>query len=838
MSGENRLMSLAEAVADGVEVDWVDAESSAADANEREAIRKLQLVAEIVRLHQVQADEPAGEDPQPVNRDEVSTHDPGATTDPQFWGPLKILERVGSGRFGTVYRALDPRLDREVALKLLHACGSAEAERASAVVTEGRLLAQIRHPNVVTVFGADSIDGRVGLWMELVSGRTLLQIQREQGVFSAQEAALVGLTLCSALAAVHKKGFLHRDIKAQNVMRETGGRIVLMDFGAGEQLQAGRPLASRLKGTPVYLAPELLDEREASAASDIYALGVLLFYLVTGGYPFEARDLQALRDAHRARRGKRLHDVRPELPDGFVRTVECALDPDRKRRFASAGAMQFSLAEMLGLRFAAESIGEAPRSSAAPRDADLTPSIAVLPFTDMSHEKDQAYLCEGIAEELINALSMLPGVHVAARSSAFQFGGAAQDIRAVGERLNVQNVLEGSVRKSGNRLRITAQLIEVRDGYHLWSERYDRDLDDVFAVQDEIARAIVAKLRVRLRGDSYRPLVRRHTDDLEAYNLYLQGRYYWSRRYAGGLERAIEYFTKTIAHDESYALAHAGLAESFCLLGVYDLVPPHAAISKAKAEAERALQLDDTLSEAHEAMALVRWYFDWDFAAALAEYKRALDLNPSSAVARALFGILLADLGRFDEARVEVQKAVGLEPVSALIGFYAASATAISGPLEDALPECRRTLDLDPTFLPGLWTYATILSHLGRHDEAIEVVDRAVTLSRRQSFFLGAAGRVYAAAGRDREADAVVQELHARESQTYVSPLCFAEIAAVRCQIDEAFRWLERACRERTPFLVAVGVAPFYDTLRGDPRFPAILGKVGLDGVLPPKRRR
>ena len=315
-----------------------------------------------------------------------------------------------------------------------------------------------------------------------------------------------------------------------------------------------------------------------------------------------------------------------------------------------------------------------------------------------------------IAEELINALSTLDGVRVAARSSAFQFSGPAQDVRRIGEQLQVQHVLEGSVRKSGNRLRVTAQLIEARTGYHLWSERYDRNLDDVFTVQDDIARAIVARLKVKLAGpESFRPLVKRPTDDLEAYNLYLQGRYYWSRRYEGGLERAIDYFTQTIAHDESYALAHAGLAESFCLLGVYDILAPAAAIAKAKASARRALELDDTLPEAHQAMALVRWYFDWDYPAALAEYERALALNPSSAVARALFGILLADLGRFEEARHQVKQAVVLEPVSALVGFYAASALAISGPLEDAVPECRRTLELDP--LSSRLVMRHVLSH-------------------------------------------------------------------------------------------------------------------------------
>jgi serine/threonine-protein kinase len=840
-SVDSRIAKLAEAVADGDGVDWKGVEIDAADTNERAAIRSLQLLDEIGKVHRLRGNQEARSESLSQRAPDVSTTAPAPSPSPdhEFWGPLRIRKQIGTGGFGTVYQAIDPRLDREVALKLLRSDGSLPSDRSSTVIDEGRLLARIRHPNVVTVFGADAFNGRVGIWMELVKGRTLGDIVRDQGAFSAYEASIIGLTLCSAVAAVHRSGLLHRDIKAQNVMREDGGRIVLMDFSAGEQQPVAGALRSPVKGTPLYLAPEVLEGGQASVASDLYALGVLLFFLVTGDYPVKAGDFQALREAHRSQRRTRLRDLRQELPDGFVSTVECALHPDRKRRFSSAGAMQFALTEVLGVRFAAESIGGAVQSSERPGPAaEGAPSIAVLPFIDMSPAKDQAYLCEGLAEELINALSALPDVHVAARSSAFQFSGPAQDIRRVGEQLNVQTVLEGSVRKAGNRLRITTQLIEVRGGYHLWSERYDRELDDVFAVQDEIARAIVSKLKVRLHAESYGPLVKRHTEDLEAYNLYLQGRYYWSRRYAGGIERAIQFFTQTITRDNSHALAHAGLAECFSLLGIYDLLPPAAAIPKARAAAARALELDDSASETHEAMALVRWYCDWDYAAALSEYRRALQLNPNSAVALALMGILLADLGRFDEARSAVARATSLEPVSALIAFYSAATLALSGPLEDALPECQRTLDLDPNFLPGLWSYGTILAHLGRIDEAIDAVERTLTLSHRQSFFLGGAGHVYALLGRGRDVERILDELRQLAGRGYVSPLSFAQIAAASNDLDEAFRWLDRAATERTPFLVAVGVAPFYDAVRSDPRFPGLLAKVGLDTVLPPLRRR
>ena len=365
---------------------------------------------------------------------------------------MQIVGEIGRGRFGAVYRAIDPRLDREVALKLLHVLEPAQHHQATAVIKEGRVLAQIRHTNVVTVFGADYFDERVGLWMEFIKGQTLKQIQQEQGPCSAQEAALIGLNLCLALAAVHRAGVLHRDIKAQNVMREIGGRIVLMDFGASEWFGPGTPSSMPLKGTPLYLAPELLDGHEATAGSDIYALGVLLYHLVTGRYPYEAPDLDTLRRAHRLGRTTRLHDIRPDLPDGFVGTIECALDPERKRRFGSAGSMQFALAEAFGLRFLAEASDASTRAAVAETTsgANTTPSIAVLPFSDMSPEHDQEYFCEGIAEELINALSTLTGVRVTARSSSFQFSGHAQDIRKVGELLNVQHGVGRERQESGH----------------------------------------------------------------------------------------------------------------------------------------------------------------------------------------------------------------------------------------------------------------------------------------------------------------------------------------------------------------------------------------------------
>jgi TolB-like protein/DNA-binding winged helix-turn-helix (wHTH) protein/Flp pilus assembly protein TadD len=456
-------------------------------------------------------------------------------------------------------------------------------------------------------------------------------------------------------------------------------------------------------------------------------------------------------------------------------------------------------------------------------------SIAVLPFSDMSPQKDQEYFCEGIAEELIHTLAAIDGLQVPARSSSFQFAGKPRDISEVGARLKVDTVLEGSIRKAGNRLRITVQLVNVSDGYHLWSERYDRNLDDVFAVQDEIARAIVDKLRVTLRTG--RPLVKRQTDDLEAYRLYLQGRYYWSRLAGRFVMQAMACFEQAIARDASYALAHAGLANAYTVLGMFGVLPPRAAWNKAKLAAQQALLLSDELGEAHGVIASIHFFFDWDFVTAEREFRRAIALNPNSGHTHAAFGYLLGILGRFEEAIAEAARGRDLEPMSPLVGYYGAGTFGCARRFDDGLDECRRVLDLDPSFAPACWAQSIILTTLGRHDAAVDAVERALTLS--PDFLPGPAGMVYAAAGQREKADAILAKFRARSPRDYVLPLTFVWVAIVRGEIDQAFEWLERAYEARSPMLPTIGVWSLYDPLRGDPRFGALLKRVGLDGVVP-----
>jgi tetratricopeptide (TPR) repeat protein len=437
-----------------------------------------------------------------------------------------------------------------------------------------------------------------------------------------------------------------------------------------------------------------------------------------------------------------------------------------------------------------------------------------------------------MAEEILNALTTLPSIRVVSRTSAFQFKGQLVDVRQMGERLGVQHVVEGSVRTAGNRVRITAQLVDVANGYHLWSERYDRQMDDVFAIQDEIARAIVNRLKVKLAGDGEAPLVKRPTHDLEAYHLYLQGRHAWlSRRDEAGLRRAIECFEQAIARDPAYAVAHAGLAYVYASMAVYEVMPPREAFGKSKPAAERALVLDAELDEAYYALGAARTYFDWDFAAAESAFRQAIALNPSLAVAHGVLAILLAVVGRPSEALAEANLSRTLDPVSVVIAFTAATAVMYTGRYEEALRDLRRTLELNPGFGPAWMWLSELLSREGKHAEAAEASERYLAVTRRNPRSLAVAAATAFRAGRRGEGDERLQELRSCSTARYVSPVQIATALVARGDYGEALTWLERGVEERASTLFLLNVLTIWDPLRSDPRFVAITKRIGLPTV-------
>jgi serine/threonine protein kinase/tetratricopeptide (TPR) repeat protein len=843
-SETDALLDLAAAIADGADVDWGRVEDTLSESDQRRLVEQLRLIAIIAGVHRSHDDptEPTTNPEGPPSGTTAKERLGHAASDLGRWGELILMEEVGQGSFGTVYRAHDPQLDRLVAVKLLRPTSSSDEQLASRLLHEGRTLAQVRHPNVVTVYGAGDHEGRVGLWMEFVRGLTLEQMLARHGRFSAGEAGVIGHELCGALAAVHHAGLVHRDVKAQNVMREEGGRLVLMDFGAGQKRSEPGAAGRRVVGTPLYLAPEVLTGAEATIASDVYSLGVLLYHLVTNDFPVKGATLRALRSAHERGAVTPLQDARPDLQGAFVHIVERAIERDPARRFASARQMEAAFArvqwssvnEVVTPRHVTVSKRRTrgSRPVAPPRDADV-PSVAVLPFSDMSPAKDQEYFCDGIAEELINALTQISGLRVAARTSAFQFKGRARDIRQIGAALNVATVLDGSVRKDGNRLRVAVELIGSIDGYQLWSERFDRNLEDVFAVQDEIAHTIVSTLKGKLAADKSAVVVAPRRD-LDAYRFYLEGRYHWNKRTEDELKRSVGCFERAIDRDPDYAQAYAGMADAYVTLGTYGATAPRDVMPRAKRAVEKALEIDGGLAEAYTCRGCVRSVFDWSWADAERDFRRAIELKPSYPTAHHWYAINhLVPLGRFDEATEELHHALDLDPLALAITTSQGMKCYFAGRYDDAVRELSKTIELDESFGLARFFLGATYTELSKYAEALGELEVAIRLSGRSPESLAALGYLHGVSGHIDSARGVLDELKRLAGQRYVSPARLAQVHVSLGERAEALGRLEEAHAERAADLAWLGVRPVFRSLHAEPRFAALLKQMALATAAP-----
>jgi len=459
----------------------------------------------------------------------------------------------------------------------------------------------------------------------------------------------------------------------------------------------------------------------------------------------------------------------------------------------------------------------------------LENSIAVLPFQDMSPQKDQEYFCEGMAEELINALTKVARLQVASRTSAFQFKGKGYDIGKIGKELNVHSVLEGSIRKAGNKLRITAQLINVSDGYHLWSEKYDRDMEDIFAIQDEISLAIVDNLKLKLLRDEKTNLVKHHTENKEAYNLYLKGKYFWNRRTEVGFNKAFGFFQSAIEIDPQYALPYIGIADTYNISGHFCFIPPSEAFEKARAAATKALEIDKNLSEAHTSLAWIHTYYDRNWILAEKEYKLSIDLNSEYATAHEWFAIFLAGRGRFDEAITEINKAIELDPLSVMINAILGIVLYFSRRFEEAIEQFRKTLEMNPNFpFAHIWQG---LSYLGiaAHDKALVSLMKFEALAKDMTYGLGLLGMTYALADQNIKAFEILEKMEKLSETKYLSPMYKALIFLGLGNKDKAFTYIDKAFIDREPFLCYLKTIPVVDSLRSDPRFIELLKKMGLE---------
>jgi serine/threonine-protein kinase len=748
-------------------------------------------------------------------------------------GAYQILSLLGAGGMGEVYRARDTKLNRDVALKILPSAFALDGDRLARFRREARALASLNHVHIVTIFSIEEHEAVPFMTMELIEGRSLDQ-DIPAGGLSLARFFDIAIALADALSAAHQKHIVHRDLKPANVMLADDGRVKVLDFGLardvaaaglGDDLTGTGTSVGTIVGTMPYMSPEQIEAKPLDHRSDLFSLGIVLYELATGGRPFAGDSSPALMSSILKDHPRPIREQRPEVPADVCRLIERCLEKEPRDRIQTAAAI---LGELKAGRRAWEaganwSTTPAPDSTRQP--AERPPSIAVLAFTDMSAAKDQDWFCDGIAEEILNALAPLEGLRVAARTSAFSFKGKGDDLRTIGRKLNVRTVLEGSVRRAGDRVRITVKLSDAAEGFQLWSERYDRELKDIFDVQDEIAKAIAERLRVTLVSGSDVRLVEQATTNIDAYQLYLQGRALVDRRGAS-VPAGLDLLRKAVGLDPGYSLAWAGVADALTVLAYSGAARPSESMPQAMAAAKRSVELDPRSAPGHTALACATLVYENNRVLARREFERALELNPSYGMGRCWYANFYLNwvCGDFERGIAEARRALDSDPLSAYVTMTLGISLFTAGRLDEAIDTCRRAVQLDPESFVARWALGIALGMSGRFEDAVSVLEAAAGMSGRHSLALTVLAGVFGHAGKREDARALHRELLDRASRGYVSPTHLALTAEAAGERDEAMAFARRAWDEREPsFILWARHFPQYRTLRSDPRFAAIL---------------
>jgi eukaryotic-like serine/threonine-protein kinase len=732
----------------------------------------------------------------------------------------RIEEEIGHGGMASVYLAEDLKHGRKVAIKvLLPAPGhSYEPQR---FLREIRIAARLSHPQILPVHDSGECDGLLYFVMPYAGCETLRDRLNREGQLPIDAALRITRAVGTALGYAHRHHVIHRDIKPENVLLQEGEPVVA-DFGVATAMSAAGGdniyITDRgfAVGTPAYMSPEQASaERDLDGRSDLYSLACVLYEMLAGQPPFAGSGARATMARHAIEPPAPIRSLRPTVPLAVELALQRALAKSPSERFATMAEFCDALV--------------APAPTAVPMTgAPDQRSIAVLPFVNSSADPENEYFSDGMTDELITALSKVEGLQVASRTSVFALKSLREDVRTLGSRLNVATVLDGTVRKSGNRIRITVQLSRVSDGRLLWSERYDREMSDVFAIQDEIAGTIVRTLRATLLGDLGDLTPVRYTANVKAYSLYLKGRFCWNRRTQEGIREGIRYFEQAIAEDPDYALAYSGLADSYALDLDYKGAPVFEGMERAKAEARKAIALDETLAEAHTSLGWVTFIYDWDWAAAEQQFRRAVELNPRYSTAHQWYSWFLAAMGRFEESLEHGRTAAELDPASVSIRRSMGWLQYYARQHDGALDNLRRGLAMDPTAAETHRLLGLVYLQQRSLDEAAAAFKEALANSPNDSLALAGLGHVAARRGRADEAMAILAELDAKAKLRYVSPVAQAQLYVTLDQRDRAFEWLDRAYQDRRGWLAYLKIEPMLDGVRDDARFQRMLERMRL----------
>lgn len=794
------------------------------------------------------------------------------------FGPYSIEKQIGSGGMGAVYLAQDVRLGRRVALKLLDSTLTADGQSRERFLREARLASALDHPNICTIHDVGEAEGRPFIAMQYIEGKTLRRLIDGRPL-PLDSLLTITHQIADALSAAHERGIVHRDIKSGNIIVTPQGQVKVLDFGLARLVERSSgesdqnlTMTGQVMGTPASMSPEQARGERVDHRSDIFSFGCVLYEMATGQIPFKGRSSAdvisalltqphtpavALNKEIQSRLSSVIDRALAKEPEDRYQSVR-EMVPDLRQVVADAGGFDhlFSSADMargvlplvptqrnpprgawrlvnrpvvmVALIIAALSlIGVALTYFSRPRQPLSIKSIAVLPFKPLGTEGRDEALELGMADTLIARLSNIREIEVRPISAVHKYTGLDQDAVAAGREQQVHAVLDGHIQKAGETIRVTVRLIRVADGATLWADKFDNEMTNIFAVQDSISERVAGALAVTLAGGERERLTKHHTENPEAYQLYLKGRYHLNRLTDDGFLKGRDYFQQAIDLDPNYAAAYAGLADAYQMLSGYNALAPNDGFPKAKAAAMEALRLDEGLAEAHTTLGVVKLLHDWDWPGAEREYKRAIELNQSYSDAHLMYGFYLAAMERFDEAHAEMRRAQELDPLSLAKIIGTGEILYQQRRHDQAIEQYRKALEMDPNSGLAHWAIGNVYVQKGMFEEAIGEYKKAIPLSGDSPDEIASLGYVYALSGRRREAQAIIEELKERSKQRYISPTIIAFIYGGLGDKDEAFAWLEKAYEGRDFILVLHKVDPTFDSLRSDPRFADLVRRVG-----------